>query len=169
MSIIDIFLGAFLAFAFYKGWKNGLFVELASLISYFVGIFLAIKFSYLIQGSIGSIFGWSEKTAKVAAFVITLLVVIIGIHFLAKVFTKMASFAFLGWLNTLGGAVFASLKAVLILGIVLSIVLKINVNELLISKKTQNESVFFNPVLKTSEAMLPFLKDWFEDLKSKVK
>jgi membrane protein required for colicin V production len=169
MSAIDILLGAVLAFAFYKGWKNGLFVELASLVSYFVGIYIAIKFSYLIQGSIGSIFGWSEKTAKVVAFVLTLLLVIVGIHFLAKVFTKMASFAFLGWLNTLGGAVFATLKATLLLGIVLSIVLKININDLLISKEKQNESVFFNPVLKTSEAMLPFLKDWFEDLKGKVK
>ena len=48
MDIIDIFLGCALGFGAYKGIKNGLFVELASLISFFVGVFMAIKFSSVV-------------------------------------------------------------------------------------------------------------------------
>jgi membrane protein required for colicin V production len=163
MGFIDIILGVLLGFGLYKGLKNGLFVELASLISFFIGIYIAVKFSYVVGGFIGD-----SKTAKVAAFVITLLLVVIGIHLLAKVFSSIASTLFLGWLNKLGGAVFATLKTALLLGIILSLFQKVNINDALISKKTQEESFFFTPLLKTSEVLLPVLTDWFVDLKEKA-
>jgi membrane protein required for colicin V production len=163
MGIIDIVFAALLGFAAFKGIKNGLFVEIASLISFFVGIYIAVKFSYLVGGFIGD-----SKSAKVAAFIITLIIVVVAIHLLAKVFSGIASFVFLGWLNKLGGAVFAVLKTVLLIGIVLSLFQKVNIDNALISKETQDKSLFFNPILKTSEVLLPVLTDWFTDLKEKV-
>ena len=163
MGFIDIVFAVLLGFAAFKGLRNGLFVELASLISFFVGIYIAVKFSYVVGSFIGD-----SKTAKVAAFIITLLIVVIAIHLLAKVFSKIADFVFLGWLNKLGGAFFAVLKTTLLLGIVLSLFQKVNIDNALVSKETQENSVFFNPILKTSEFMLPVLTDWFKDLKSSV-
>lgn len=163
MGFIDIVLGALLVFGLIRGLRNGLFVELASLISFFVGIYIAVKFSYLIGGFIGG-----SKTAKVAAFVITLILIVVGIHLLAKVLSKIASTLFLGWLNKLGGAFFAVLKTALLLGVVLSLFQKVNLNNALISKETQEKSLFFNPILKTSEFMLPVLTDWFKDLKKNI-
>jgi membrane protein required for colicin V production len=168
MGIIDIVLGALLVFGMYKGLKNGLFVELASLVSFFVGIFIAIKFSYIVGDAIGDSITTSAKSAKVMAFVITLAGVVVGIHLLAKVFSGIASFVFLGWLNKLGGAAFAGLKTVLLIGIVLSLLQKVNLNDMIISKDTQENSVLFNPILKTSETLLPVLTDWFNDLKGKA-
>lgn len=164
MGFIDIILAALLVFGLIRGLRNGLFVELASLVSFFIGIYIAVKFSYIVGGFIGD-----SKTAKVAAFVITLIIVVVAIHLLAKVFSGIASFVFLGWLNKLGGAVFAVLKTALLLGIVLSLFQKVNINDALISKETQEKSLLFNPVLKTSEMLLPVLTDWFKDLKEKVK
>jgi membrane protein required for colicin V production len=163
MGFIDIVLGALLVFGLIRGLRNGLFVEFASLLSFFVGIYIAVKFSYLIGGFIGD-----SKTAKVAAFVITLILIVVGIHLLAKVLSKIASTLFLGWLNKLGGAFFAVLKTALLLGVVLSLFQKVNLNNALISKETQEKSLFFNPILKTSEFMLPVLTDWFSDLKKSV-
>jgi membrane protein required for colicin V production len=45
---------------------------------------------------------------------------------------------------------------------------KVNINDALVSKETQEKSLFFNPILKTSEFMLPVLTDWFKDLKEKI-
>ncbi|MCZ8198327.1 MAG: CvpA family protein [Flavobacterium sp.] len=163
MDFIDIVLAGLLGYSAYKGLKNGLFVELASLISFFVGIYIAVKFSHVVGAFIGE-----SKSAKVSAFVITLIGVIIGIHLLAKVFSGIANFVFLGWLNKLGGAFFAILKTTLLLGIVLSLFQKVNINDALVSKETQEKSLFFNPILKTSEFMLPVLTDWFKDLKEKI-
>jgi membrane protein required for colicin V production len=159
MGFIDIILGAFLVFGLIRGLRNGLIIEFASLISFFVGIYIAVKFSSLLGDS---------KTAKVIAFVIVLILVVFGIRLLAKILSKIASTLFLGWLNKLGGAVFATLRTALFLGVILGLFQKVNINYALISKETQENSFFFNPILKTSEFMLPVLTDWFKDLKSKV-
>jgi membrane protein required for colicin V production len=159
MGFIDIVFGGFLVFGLIRGLKNGLIVEFASLISFFVGIYIAVKFSSVLGDS---------KTAKVTAFVIVLILVIIGIRLLAKMLSKIASTLFLGWLNSLGGAVFGILRMALFLGVILSLFQKVNINSTFISKKTQGNSVFFNPILKTSEFMLPVLSDWFKDLGNRI-
>ena len=168
MGFIDVIFAALLVFALIRGLRNGLFVELASLVSFFIGIYIAVKFSYIVGNLLGDSISSSAKTAKVAAFVITLIVVVVAIHLLAKVFSKIASFVFLGLLDKLGGAFFAVLKTVLLLGIVLSLFQKVNINDAIISKETQNKSLLFNPILKTSEVLLPVLTDWFRGLKSKT-
>ena len=168
MSFLDIILGILLFFALIRGIRNGLFVELASLLSFLIGIYVAVKFSYIVGNMLGYSVASPSKTAKIIAFVLTLILVMVAIHFLAKVFSKIASFVFLGWLNKLGGAVFAFLKTILFLGIVLSLLQKINIDNALISKETQEKSWFFNPILKTSAVLMPFLTDWFEDLKKET-
>lgn len=169
MDFIDIIIGALLVFGFYKGFKNGLFVELATLIAFFVGIFIAIKFSYIASGILEKNVSWSPKTIQVFAFVLTLGLVILGIHLLAKLLSGIASFAFLGWANTLVGGIFGALKTALIIGVVLNLFQKVNINDMLISKETQESSLFFNPCMKTSEVLLPILGDWFTDLKEKAR
>jgi membrane protein required for colicin V production len=168
MTFIDIVLGAFLIFGLFRGLRNGLFVELASLISFFIGIYVAVKFSYILGNALGDGGTAPSKTVKIFAFVLTLVLVIIAIHFLAKVFSQIANFVFLGWLNTLGGGFFAVLKSALLLGIALSLLQKINSDNALISKETQERSWFFNPIIKISGVLLPFLTDWFEDLKKET-
>jgi len=162
MSFLDIVLGVFLVYGIIRGLKNGLFVELASLVSFFIGIYIAVKFSYLIANVIGD---GTSKTVKVVAFIVTLILVVVGIHLLAKVFSKIASTLFLGWLNSLAGAFLGVLRITLLLGIVLSLFLKVNFDNVLISKETQEKSIFFNPIVKTSELFFPVLKEWFEGLK----
>lgn len=165
MASIDIVLGIFLLYGLYKGLKNGLFIELASLISFFIGIYVAVKFSYSIANAFGD---GTSKSIKIFAFVVTLIVVIVGIHFLAKLLSRFASLVFLGWLNKLGGAFFAVIKMMLLLGVVLGLLQKVNFDNALISKETQEKSLFFNPILKTSEFLLPVLTDWFKELRAKV-
>lgn len=159
MGYIDIVLGALLVFGLIRGLRNGLIVEFASLVSFFVGIYLAIKFS--------SVFG-DSKTAKVTAFIIILIAVIIGIHLVAKALSKIANAMLLGGMNKIGGAVFGTLRTALFLGVVLSLFQKVNVNNTLVSKEAEAKYLFFNPILKTSEFMLPVLSSWFTDLKKKV-
>ena len=111
MSFIDIVFAVLLGFAVYKGLKNGLFVEVASLLALVAGIYLAIKFSSLV-GAIftGIVPSWNPKYIEITAFIITFLLVVIGIHLSAKILTKFADFAFLGWINKLAGVIFSLLK-----------------------------------------------------------
>jgi membrane protein required for colicin V production len=169
MSFLDIVLGALLVFALYKGIKNGLFVELASLISLIVGIFIAIKFSYLIRSIIESHVSWPPKYIEITAFGLTFLLVVVAIHLLAKLFTGIADFAYLGWLNKLGGAAFSVLKTVLALSIVFNLFQKINVNNMIVKEETLNNSIFYNPIQNVSKFIYPSLEEWYNAFKNKTK
>ena len=168
MNFLDIVLGALLLFAMYNGLKNGLFVTLASLISLVVGIFIAIKFSHLAAPFITNYVSWSPKYIKVFAFGFTFLIVIIAIQALAKIFTKIADFAYLGWLNKLGGAVFSVLKTVLMLSVFLTLFQKINIKNFIVKKETLDASVFYNPIIDVAGFIYPSLEKWFEDFKKEV-
>lgn len=162
---MDIIIGIILIIGLYYGIKNGLFVEIASIISFILGVFLAIKFSYLMKSFLESFVSWNPQTIQITAFVLTLILVVIGVHFLAKIFTKIADFAFLGWANKLAGGIFSVLKTALLIGIVLNLVQKINMNNQLISKEKQEKSIFYRPILNTTAFVMPMVTNWIDDVK----
>lgn len=162
---MDILIGILLIIGLYQGIKNGFFVEIASIISFILGVFLAIKFSYLAKGFLEDFVSWNPKTIQITAFILTLILVVIGVHFLAKIFTKIADFAFLGWANKLAGAIFSVVKTALLIGIVLNLVQKINVDNQLISKEKQEKSIFYRPILDTTAFMMPMVTNWIDDVK----
>ena len=165
MSFFDIVLGALLLYALYKGIKNGLFVELASLISLILGIYVAIKFSYFVKNILTDSVSWSAKYIEVAAFALTFIVVVVGIHLLAKFFTGIADFAYLGWLNKLGGAAFSVLKTILILSILFNIFQKMNINNFIVKQETLDKSMFYNPIQEVSKFIYPSLEKWYNDFR----
>lgn len=165
MGLLDIILGVFLAFALYKGFRNGLFVELASLISLLAGIYFAIKFSSFIKEILVGFVHWSPQTIQIVAFVFTFILIVIGITLLGKVLTGIADLAFLGLLNKLGGGFFRVLKTILIISIVFTIFEKINFNNILAKKETLDKSLFFNPIQKTAGYIFPSIAKWYDGLK----
>lgn len=169
MGFLDIFFTAMLGYALYNGIKNGLFVEIASFGSLIIGIFVAIKFSYISRLALEDTLKVNPKYIEIIAFAIAFLLVVIGIHLLAKFFTSLTSFASLGWLNKLGGAVFSLLKTVLMLSVIISLFQKININHMLVKEETLNTSIFYHPIQDVSKFMYPSLEKWYEEFKAKAK
>ena len=167
MSFFDIIVAALLAFSFYKGVKNGLFVEVASFISLLLGIYLAIKFSSLMKEIIMKHVSWNPNTIQVTAFILTFILVVIGVYFLAKILTGIADFAFLGWANKLGGGFFRVLKSILILSIFIALFEKINFNNTFAKKETLDSYIFYNPVKKVAAFVYPSIEKWYETFKEK--
>ncbi len=157
--------GALLAYSLYKGIKNGLFVEVASFISLLLGIYIAIKFSSLMKEIIMKHVSWNPNTIQVTAFILTFILVVIGVYFLAKILTGIADFAFLGWANKLGGGFFRILKTILILSIFIALFEKINFNETFAKKETLDKSIFYNPVKKVAAFVYPSIEKWYDTFK----
>lgn len=162
MSFLDIVLGGLLCYSLYKGIRNGLFVELASLLSLILGIYIAIKFSDVIKTILSGWVHWNPNTIQVIAFVLTFIVVVVGIYWLGKFLTGIADFAFLGWINSLGGGFFRVLKTVLIISVFLTIFEKINYHNYLAKKETLDKSLFFNPIQKISGFVFPSIEKWYD-------
>lgn len=167
MSYLDIFLGGLLIYGFVRGFRNGFFIEFASFVSLLVGIYLAIKFSYLMKSILGIHVSWDPKTVQIAAFIITFILVVIGISLLAKFLTKMANLASLGIVNKVTGSVFGLLKMILTLSVLLSLFQKINFDNTFAAKSTIDNSYFFNPIQKTAEIIYPSIEEWYKEIRVK--
>ncbi|WP_432222525.1 CvpA family protein [Flavobacterium sp. TMP13] len=165
MTTFDMILGVLLVYGLYKGIRNGLFVELASLISLLAGIYFAIKFSSFLKDLISKQVSWNPNTIQIIAFVLTFLAVVIGIMLLAKIFTKLADFAYLGWINKLGGGVFRLLKMILILSVVFTLFEKVNFDNAIAKEETLDASLFYRPIQKVSGFVYPSIDKFYEKLK----
>jgi membrane protein required for colicin V production len=169
MSFLDILLGGLLGYGLYKGIRNGLFVEVASLISLLLGIYIAVKFSIFTAETLSGFVKWNPKTIQVTAFILTFLLIVIGISVLAKFLTGIADFAQLGWINKLGGGTFRVLKTILIVSIFLNLFEKINFNNTFAKKETLDNSLFYRPIQKTAGFLYPSIEKWYKDLKKSNK
>lgn len=146
MSFIDIILGLLLAYGLYKGLKNGLFVEIASLLALVAGIFGAIHFSYIAGDYLHQNMQFDERYMNIAAFVITFIVIIIAVHLAGKLLTKIANFAMLGLLNKIAGGIFGALKVAIIVGAILIFIERANSSVGFIKSETLESSVLYEPV-----------------------
>jgi membrane protein required for colicin V production len=168
MELIDIILGGILLYGLINGYRKGLFVELASLVSLVLGIYLAIKFSGYVGKMFDSQLPDNPKHAAIIAFILTFIAVVVCIMLLAKVFTKIADFTGLGLPNRLLGALFGCIRIILILSVALNFFVKINSNNTFAKKETLEKSIFFYPVLSVSKLIFPVLEEWFAEYKAGV-
>ncbi len=167
MNFFDIILGSLLAFGLYKGFRNGLLVELASFVSLLLGIYLAVQFSSFTAKSLAGFVHWNPKTIQIIAFLLTFVAVVIGISFLAKILTKIVHFAYLGWINKLGGGFFRLLKTILILSVFQNLFEKINFNQTFAKKETLDQSLFYTPIQKTAGFIYPSIQKGYDEFKNK--
>ncbi|HSD07828.1 CvpA family protein [Flavobacterium sp.] len=162
MSFFDIIVGLLLCYSLYKGIRNGLFVELASFLSLILGIYIAIKFSDILKNVLSGWLHWNPYTIQIIAFILTFIIVVIIIYMLGKLFTNLADFAFLGWINTIGGGFFRVLKTILIISIFLTLFQKINYHNYLAKKETLDKTIFFNPIQKIAGFVFPSIEKWYD-------
>ncbi len=165
MEFLDIILGGLLIYGFIRGLWNGFFVELASLVSILLGVYIAIKFSFLMKAFLESHVAWNPKTVQILAFAFTFILVVVGVSALAKVFTTIANFAQLGLLNKLIGGFLGVLRAILIISISLNLFQKLNSRMTFVEDETLNKSIFYNPIQKISKMIYPSIEDWYQELK----
>lgn len=146
MGFLDIIIGLLLIWGLWKGLKNGLFVELASIVALIAGIFGAIHFSYIAGDYLSQNMQWNERYMNLASFIITFIVIVLAVHFAGKLLTKIADFAMLGLINKIAGGLFGVLKVTIILGAILVFFERINSSVGFVKNETMENSVLYEPV-----------------------
>ncbi|MFC7356056.1 CvpA family protein [Jejudonia soesokkakensis] len=167
MGAIDIVLGIILLLGLFSGWKQGLFVALASLIGLIFGVYGAIYFSDYTAQYISEWTDLSEQTTNLIAFAVTFLIIIIIISLLGKFLTKIADFAALGMINKLLGAAFTALKYAFIVSVLFMF---INSSEglsgYIVSEEKKEDSVLYQPVASLAPMLLPTILNEYEKYNS---
>ncbi len=163
MGILDIILLVILLFGAVRGFMNGFFVEIASLVSLALGLYGAIHFSYFVADFLKDKFEWSEKTIQIVAFAITFVIIVTIISLSGKLLTKIADKIALGALNKILGAVFGVMKLGLILSVVLIVFDRFNSSILpLVEKEKLENSTLYTPVKNLAPLLFPSIleREW---------
>lgn len=158
MKILDIIIAVPVIWGIYKGLTKGLISEVAQFASLILGFILGSKLSWLLSDFLMRTFSLSERIIPVVSFGLIFLAVLLGVYFLARVFTKAAKSISLGWLNTIGGAIIGGLKFLLVIGIVLQMIMSNDIKSKVISEETREHSILLSPTLKITNFFTPYLK-----------
>ncbi len=146
VNFVDIVLGLLLLYGLFKGVKNGLVVEIASILALVAGLYGAIHFSYIVGNYLASHFNWNERVMSLISFIITFFIIVSLVILAARLLTKIAEIAMLGLLNKIAGGVFGTLKVAIILGALLVFFESVNKNLGLINDEVKQESALYQPI-----------------------
>ncbi|MDP5158253.1 MAG: CvpA family protein [Flaviramulus sp.] len=155
MGVIDIVLGGLILFGLVRGFMKGLFVEVASLVALFAGVYGAIHFSNFAAEFLENKTEWNEKTINITAFAITFIIIVLAIALAGKALTKLADFAALGIINKLIGGVFGALKIVIVLSVILNVFDKMNTTITFIDDAHTENSLLYKPIKSLVPLIFP--------------
>ena len=79
MNYIDIIILIILGFSLFRGFKNGLVIEIASLAALVFGIWGAIKFSSFTANKLYEYFDMTGQYIGIISFIITFIIIVIVI------------------------------------------------------------------------------------------
>ena len=157
MNVIDIIILVCCIPALFHGFSKGFVSQAISLIALVVGVWLSFKFSVPFGDWLKSFADLPGTVLHIIAFALILTIVMLVLTLIGKAIEKVVKLAMLGWLNKLLGIVFALLKAVLIIGLVIIIFDAIYNLIPFVSSDTLNESVLYNPIKSIANTVFPFL------------
>ncbi len=146
VNFVDIVLGLLLLYGLFKGVKNGLVVEIASILALVAGLYGAIHFSYIVGNYLASHFDWNDRVMSLISFIITFFIIVTLVILAARLLTKVAEIAMLGLLNKIAGGLFGLLKVAIILGALIIFLESVNKNLSIINDDVKRESVLYGPI-----------------------
>ncbi len=159
MNIIDIIIVCCCVPAVIHGLSKGFVSQAFSLVALILGVWLSFKFSNAVGKWLVTYIDLPSAVIHVIAFALIMLVVMLITHLAGKAVEGVLKVVMLGWLNKLLGIVFALLKAVLIIGLVIILFEAINNTFPIVPSKTMEESIFYGPVKDLANLIFPYLKE----------
>lgn len=162
MNWLDIVLAIPLLWFMYKGFRNGLIMELASLAALILGIFIALHFSIYAEEYLRENFEIADKYLYIISFAITFIIVAVLLFLAGKIIHKLVSIIALGFLNRIAGGVFGFLKAVLVLSVILHFLNKFDTNSSILKKDVKEKSHLYKPI----ESIVPMIFPWIDKNKN---
>lgn len=106
--IIDIIFLLFIGVGFYWGYKKGIIYALFSLAAYFLGIILALKFSYMAAKFVKETLNPDPKMTAVISFIIVFILVVLLVRLIAWMLEQVLKAFTLNLVNQLlGGCIHA--------------------------------------------------------------
>ena len=159
MNILDAIILICLIPAIFQGIRKGFISQAISIISLIVGIWASARFADIVSEWASKYITASEQVLNIVAFAIILIVVFIVLGLIGRLLESILKFVLLGWLNKLAGVVFSLLKAVLILGLIITVFSSLNDTIEIVRPEVLADSKLYQPLKDTADAVFPYIKN----------
>lgn len=153
MNGLDWLLVAWIGVAAVRGFFRGFVVEICALVGWLLGIWAAVHLSDRVGAWVGL-----EADQQALAFGLTFLLVLVGVHLLARAITAALDLAQLSLPNKAMGVVFGAVRSAFVLSVLLNVLDAApvaGVNERM--KKASNGSALYGPVRGFAPMIVPAL------------
>lgn len=159
MNFIDILFLIPIGYGAYKGFKNGFIIEICTLLALLVGIYAGIHFSDGTANLLKTSWNIHSEYLPVIAFTLTFLVVGAIVFFGGKMLEKVVDVAKLTPLNKFLGILFALIKVLYILSVLVVLIESYDEKGDIIKEETKTESLLYEPVKNISLTTIPRIKE----------
>lgn len=153
MNGFDIILGIPLLYAAYRGFREGIIVQLGGIAGLFIGVYFAFRYS-------SAVGGWLHVDPPIAAaagFIVILLAVLLVMALLGHLIKGIFKLAGLGPIDAVGGILLGVLKMAIILSLLLYAFEAVNRTTQWVENDRYTEAALYKPVRGTTSALFPYL------------
>ena len=168
MNLLDIIIAIPLLWGAYRGFKRGFIFEIFMLVGLILGLYIAFKFSSLLNGWVSKMVDADSAVIPYLSFIIVVSGILLIMILFAKLLEKILKIADLNSINKVAGAVLGIIKFALVVSVILWSFKALEPHWNFINASTKKQSLLYEPVLKTASFLTPALQDIKEEFKEKV-
>ena len=161
MATLDIILLICFIPGIIRGLSKGFLEQALALAGIVLSVWAAFRFSTLVCVWLKPYVDVSETTLNVIAFALILVAVSLLVLLLAKLLTKVAELAMLGWLDKILGLVFALAVNALVIGVFIILFDTVNTKFALVKPDVLEGSIVYTHLRDLCYFVFPYLKELF--------
>ena len=155
IGALDAIIGIALAWALFRGFQKGFIIKIASLFALVAGTFAGFHASEGLAHWLTDEVDWSETSVQLTAFILTFILVVIGVHFIAKIIEKLVDLTALGLLNKLAGMALGGGQMLLLLSVLTFVLDCVFGPRNWLPKQAADESALYSSVESAVEYIIP--------------
>jgi membrane protein required for colicin V production len=157
MNFIDILIIIPVIFGAYRGFKNGLVMEVFLLLALFVGLYVGINFSEFFSERLKNWFDWDNQYLPIITFSLTFIAIGAMIYFLGITLDKLIKVVKLSLFNKIFGGVFSSLKTLYFVSITLILISAYDKGGSFLPESAKKGSLLYQATIDFSTKTIPGL------------
>lgn len=164
MNWFDVLVGILLLIAFIDGYRKGLIMQLVGLATLVLAAIFGGRLAERILPEIIRLIDISPASARVLSFVLAFALIAIILSLIGRLIQKFVDVVMLSFINRLLGSVISMGTMMFFLSILLNLILVLDKKEVVINRKTKQESFFFERVEAVVPAVIPYMnKELWEE------
>lgn len=161
MNWFDLVVVILILLTLLKGFFSGFVMQIAMLAGLILGAVFAGKLSEIIAPKLIELTGVSSHIVAPLSYIVAFIAILVGLYFIGKLLETVIKAIQLNIFNRLAGALFCSLKWIVIISILLNLLIEFDQDKKIIKEDVRENSITYPFISEVATTVIPYLRfDW---------